>query len=111
MQHDLEGNTTTEEKGSVSDMSVNNEKMDKPMLPPLEYLSSINSTQNQTLPNSGHRTGTAEVTSSKVEPSEGRTTRTIIAMSRDKNSNERAVTQAKQKRNKLSPLSVKFEQL
>ena len=94
MNQDLEANETGEDKGSLSDQSIN-EKMEKPMLPPLEYLSSVHSTQHQTIHQDGPRTGTAEVSSSKVDTSEGRTTRTIIAMQRDKNLNERAVTQAK----------------
>ena len=41
--HELDGTEIVDDKGSVSELSVN-EKMEKPMLPPLEYLSSIHST-------------------------------------------------------------------
>ena len=41
--HDIDGNEIVDEKGSISELSIN-EKVEKPMLPPLEYLSSMNST-------------------------------------------------------------------
>ena len=110
LNQDLEGNENNEDKaytGSITELSMN-EKMEKPMLPPLEYLSSVHSTQHQSVPFAEQRTGSAGVATT-IQASDGRNTRTVISRSRDKSVPERAVTQAMQRRNKLSPLSVKFE--